>query len=564
MRAAPGLSRARLLARYRIALVRSFVLSVLQALLLLPVALIVRRIFDDLVPHRDVGAILLSGAAIMGLYLGSAILGLWSRHLALKVTKAALTELRYMVLERVFCFPKAYIDRTRSGTLHSRIVWDTERVDDMSYALVSLASSIPIALGFCAVLLVLNPLLFLGLLCVVPVVMGISRLLGRRVRGLTKTWQAALDRFSAQTQVALRAVTLMKVHSAESIELARRKPELEHLADASRRMAWLQGAYVQAEGTIAASAGVVVLMIGGVAVAQHRMSLGEFLSFYAVVALLLRQVQVILTNAPSIMSGDEALQRLNQLLETDEPEPYRGRREIHFRGSLALEDVSFGYGEETLLNHVTLCVEPGERIALVGPNGAGKSTELSLILGLYRPRTGRLSADGVPYDDLDLRTLRRQIGVVLQDSVILPASVRANVAYGSPDATDQDVLRAMHWATADFVESLPAGLDTDVGDEGELLSGGQRQRIAIARALLRNPPLLIFDEPTTHLDDSSLVRLMQNLRAFPGEPGMLLITHDPAVAREVDTVYELRDGRIAADDTAVSPGRLRIGLRAST
>lgn len=541
---------ARLFAPHRRLLAGTLVVSILQAAVLLPVALIVRHVFDTSVPRGDVAGVVWYGAAVMVLYLASSVLALWTRYAVLKITKGAVADLRYRLVERVVSFPKAYFDKTRTSSLHTSIVWDSERFDLMTTALIQLLPAVMVSLGLSAVLLVLNPLLFLVLVCVVPVLIAVSRLLGRRVRRRTRVWQAALELFSSQTQLALRAITLIKVHAAEPLELARRRRQIGELAEAGRQMAWLQATYALVEGAVAASAGVIVLVVGGAAVARGRMTLGELLSFYAVLALLLRQVNVILSNVPLVMAGDEALRRLNKVLEANEPEPYQGRRPVTFRGTLALDGVSFGYGDEPILQGVSLRIEPGEHVALVGPNGAGKSTLLSLMLGLYRPQAGRLTADDIPYDDLDLRDLRRQIGVVLQDPVIFPATIRENISYGRADVTDEEIRRAAGWATADFFDDLPGGLETDAGDEGGLLSGGQRQRIAIARALFGCPALLVLDEPTTHLDDASVVRLMENLRHLPREPALLVITHDLEVARQADTIHDLRDGRIVATDEA--------------
>ena len=198
-------------------------------------------------------------------------------------------------------------------------------------------------------------------------------------------------------------------------------------------------------------------------------------------------------------------------------------------------------------------VEPGEFVALVGPNGAGKTTVLSLILGLYRPREGRLVADGVPYDELDIIELRRQMGVILQDPIVFPTTIRRNIAYGRPDATAEEVQEAAWWATAsDWIESLPEGYETQMGDEGGLMSGGERQRVALSRRFLSKPALLVLDEPTTHLDDASIRRLLENLRALPGGPSVLAISHDAVVADEADRVYTLRDGRIVSAPPAIS------------
>jgi ATP-binding cassette subfamily B protein len=266
----------------------------------------------------------------------------------------------------------------------------------------------------------------------------------------------------------------------------------------------------------------------------------------------MRQVAPIVSGVPAILTGYESMVRLDRLLHAGGDEPYAGTRSIDFDGSLELDGVSFGYEARSVLENVDLHIAPGERVAIVGPNGAGKSTLVSLLLGLYRPDAGRVLAGGIPFDELDMGRLRRAIGVVLQDPVIFPGTVRDNIAYGRPDASDDEVRRAAAWATADFVEALPDGYATRVGDEGVRLSGGQRQRIAIARALLSCPALLILDEPTTHLDDAAINRLLENLRELPGSPTVIAVSHDPETELWADRVVHVRDGRITDDVAAVA------------
>jgi ATP-binding cassette, subfamily B, bacterial len=241
----------------------------------------------------------------------------------------------------------------------------------------------------------------------------------------------------------------------------------------------------------------------------------------------------------------ESLHRVEEILDEPASEPYSGTRRIRFRGGIRLERVTFAYGERTVLNQVDLSIEPEESVALVGPNGAGKSTALSLILGLYGPQSGTVLADDVPLAEVDLSDLRRQIGVVLQDSLILPASIRENIAYGRPEASQADIERAAAHAGADgFIAELAEGYDTHVGDDGVLLSGGQRQRLAIARALLHRPALLILDEPATYLDDAKDGALLGPIAAMPERPAVLVVSHDPSVGSFVDRLYRLHDGRI--------------------
>ncbi|HKN94511.1 MAG TPA: ABC transporter ATP-binding protein [Thermoleophilaceae bacterium] len=528
------------------------VLSVGQAVAFLPLAYLVKRVFDTLIPQQRTGALIVSGLLILSLYLLSAGLSLLTRYLVLRTTKAGILRLRVRLIERVFSLPRAYFDRSEAGILHSTIVQDSERLNQLSTTLLGdLAPALIITVGLVSVLLALNALLFAVLAAVVPILIVFGRWLGGRVRTTTRKWYEDFDVFSKETQIAIRSITLTKVEGAEQPELERRSAQLRDFAESGQRASWYQSAYTIVQQSVAASAGAVVLVVGGVAVAHGSMSLGSLISFYALVALLLRQVYPILGSLPRITAGEEAISRLDQILAAEEEEPYRGTRKLDFQGSLSIEALDFGYGGEPLLQGVSLEVERGERAAIIGPNGAGKTTLMSLILGLYRPQGGRLLADGVPYDELDIRALRRSMGVVLQEAIIFPGTILDNIKYGNPDASDEEVAIAAEWATAaEFIERFPLGYATQVGDDGELLSGGQRQRIALARALMARPSLLILDEPTTHLDDASIAQLLTNLLALPGSPSVLLISHDMEVAREADVIYRLRDGQIADVDGA--------------
>ena len=239
--------------------------------------------------------------------------------------------------------------------------------------------------------------------------------------------------------------------------------------------------------------------------------------------------------------------RLSGLLESGNGEPYKGSRVIDFDGSVTFERVSFAYDREAVLQEIDLSIAPGEQVAILGPNGAGKSTLVDLLLGLYRPTAGRVLAGGVPLDELDMSSLRRRMGVVLQDPIIFPGTVAENIAYGRPESTGEEIRQAATIATAaEFIEALPNGYATAVGDEGVLLSSGQRQRVAIARALLVRPALLVLDEPTTHLDDQGISRLTENLGALVGSPTVIAVSHDPEIEAWAGRVIRLRDGRLAA------------------
>jgi ABC-type bacteriocin/lantibiotic exporter with double-glycine peptidase domain len=230
-------------------------------------------------------------------------------------------------------------------------------------------------------------------------------------------------------------------------------------------------------------------------------------------------------------------------LTTAAVEPYQGTAKIDFQGEIKLEDVSFRYGKPAVLNGVNLVIQPRRTVALIGPNGCGKSTILHLILGFYRPNTGALYCDGRPYDEVDLSSVRKAIGFVAQNPTLFSGSIRENISYGMPEATLEQIRQAASLALADeFIIKLPDGYDTTIGDDGVRLSGGQRQRIAIARALLRQPKLLVLDEPTNHLDIKAVTRLMENLRPLESKLALLLVSHDREVVRHADDVFEIDNG----------------------
>jgi ABC-type multidrug transport system fused ATPase/permease subunit len=228
-----------------------------------------------------------------------------------------------------------------------------------------------------------------------------------------------------------------------------------------------------------------------------------------------------------------------------------------------MEAASFAHAADNLFSDVSINLARGSITALIGANGVGKTTLAYLMMGLFRPRSGRLCADGVPFDDLDIEFLRGQIGFVMEQPWIFAGTVRENVAYGRPDATDREVEEACATALAEqFIAALPGGLDTRIGEGGVSLSGGQSQRIAIARALLSNPAVLILDEPTSHLDAHGVAALFANLRALSSRPAIFLITHDPALAALADHICELRDGRLLS--VASAPLQLELSKGLST
>jgi ABC-type multidrug transport system fused ATPase/permease subunit len=286
---------------------------------------------------------------------------------------------------------------------------------------------------------------------------------------------------------------------------------------------------------------LLVVYFGTRAIAGGGLTLGGMLVFIAYLTRLYGPVRDLSSLSNTVFKALAGAERVIELLD-ERPRVIDGDVELdRVRGALALDDVWFAYDDEPVLKGVTLHAAPGETVALVGASGAGKSTIARLLLRFGDPRSGAVRLDGHDLRDLRLDSLRRNVAVLLQETLVLHGSVRENIAYARPEATDAEVVAAARAAGAhDFVLTLPDGYDTDLGERGRRLSGGQRQRIAIARALLADAPVLVLDEPTTGLDAA----LAASIGALMRDRTTLVISHDLLLTRDADLILVLDDGEV--------------------
>lgn len=530
-------------------LLLSVLVSIGQSLIILPIALLVRYAFDDLIPASDLDALILIGLAIALLYFVNGGATLWTRYVILKTTKIVIQHFRDEILNKFYTFSRSYYSEADRGKLHTSMVQDTERLDVMTNALFAqLVPALFISLALSALLVYLNWPLFLVMLCIMPILILLSKVIGRRAREKIQAFHRSFETFSRGMLFVLEVMDLTRIQSAEEFEIEKQRKNLQDLRLISRDMAWTMTAHVLAHNTIVAIAGVIILIAGGMAIAMGHMTLGELLSFYTTVALLKTHLHTISSCIPQIIEGNESLTTLYNLLESEDVRPYSGTQRMPFRGKITLASVSFRYKESPVLHDINLTIHPGTTVAIVGPNGSGKTTIANLILGFYRPQEGQLYADDCPFSELDIVHLRRHISVVTQNPIIFSGTIWDNITYSRPDANLEQVVQAAELATAHkFIQQLPQGYETFVGENGILLSGGQCQRIAIARALLRQPRLFILDEPTNHLDDEAVHRLMKNLKTLSDLPASIIISHNKNIVREAEHLYVLEEGRIVAN-----------------
>ena len=524
----------------------------LQAFLLFPIAWLVHDIFAVRIPASDTRAVLVAGLGILTLYAAATGLSLVARRLILVAVFTSIADLRGEVFTRLHDLPLSWHEQQEVGRLHGTVVPDCERLESaLPPSLVVSLQALVVGAPLAIVAVIVSPLLAGVVAVVAPPMLLLNGRLKARTQRSIKHWISTHRNYASHVLRMLRATRLIRVRGADDAELQDIRERVNKLTRTSIDKSWASNLAVVLNGAIAGMTGALILVVGGVAVTTGALTLSQLLTFYAVIALMLRNVTGAAGAGANLMTAVASLVPLQQIVEDPMPGIYGGTARRPFDGSVSLRGVTFGYGDTSILRNLDLDIAVGERVAVVGPNGAGKSTIARLILGLDRPWEGTVSAGGHPLDELDLPALRRQIGVVLQEATVLPGTIRENVAFGRPGLTAAQIESALDAAGVTHMldDRFPDGVDTEVGDGGECLSGGQRQSIAIARALAGEPRLLILDEPTNHLDASAIPRLLDAVEAMPLPPAVLLITHDTELPGWADRVVRLGDSTAQASRT---------------
>ncbi len=515
-----------------------------------PLALIVDHLIADReAPFSvDVSLLLAVGALILAIAAAESAAtyfsNLWMQSAGERITH----ELRVAVYDHLQRLSLAFHQRTHKGDLLTRV---TEDVNDMgelfSDTLGEMLQSALLAVGMTIVLLLIDPALALLSLATAPLLVAVSFVFRRKVRERARRQRHQEGDLASVANEALSAMQVVKAFGAETMESERIRTRSEQRMGVGVEVARLQARFDGTVGVLRAVATAVVTVFGVLRVASGDLSAGDLIVFVSYTRKASSPMRSFAREASKLTAALARADRIAEILSTDEviedkQGAYHGPRA---RGLIELQDVSFTYGDERpALQHVSLALPAGARLAVTGASGAGKSTLSALVARFYDPTGGRVLIDGRDARDCSLRWLRDQVAIVLQDTVLFSGSVRENIAYGT-DAAPHEIVDAARAAAAhEFIERLPDGYDTELGPQGAGLSGGQRQRIGIARTLLRDPPVIILDEPTTALDRDSEDAVLEGLDRLMRGRTCLLITHSPRLARTADRIVELDHGQL--------------------
>ena len=490
-------------------------------------------------------------AAILGIALVGGALGFVQAYMIAAVGQKVVAAIRLDLYRHVHRLSHSFHDTASSGDIIARLTGDVRMMRDLLIdAVVFFAARVLVIVLTIAVMLWMDWRLTLVALTILPALWLITRYFGKRIKGAARKQRRKEGQIAVVMTEGISAINVVKGFARESYEEERFAKQNNSSAEAGVVTTRLAANMDRVTQVLLALGTAVVVWFGVTQVRAGAISPGDLLVFTAYLSSLYKPIRKMASMTARVAKATASGERLLEIfdLEPDVGESPDARpidQPIH--GWILFDDVSFSYAgaKEPVLDRVELELHPGEVTALMGPSGAGKSTLARLLMRFYDPTSGTVCIDGQDIRDVTLDSLRSNIAVVLQDSVLFGTSVRDNISYGRLDASEVEIIAAAKAAEADdFIRSLPDGYDTVLGERGESLSGGQRQRIAIARAILRDAPILILDEPLTGLDPATAKGLLAGLRRAAAGRTTLLVAHDEMSLSLADHVFRVDQGRL--------------------
>ena len=544
----------RCLRPYRRLVVGTYVTLIFINILNVAIPQFIRWIIDRGIREQDFNLLTWSVFSLLGITLirgGLAFLQGWWTEAA---SQSVAYDVRNAIQNKLTMLSFSYHDQSETGQLLSRALQDVERIRFLTgRATMRIVDGIVLFLATAVVLVWMNPTLALLSLGAMPLLAHRAISFGRRYRPLSAEIQDQLGVLTSRLEQNLRGMRVVKAFAQENTEINRFDRDNGHWFDLSARAVRLQALNVPAMDLIANIGVVFIIWYGGLLVVRGQLTLGELVAFSTYLAQLTMPVRRMGLVIPAIAMAGASAERIFKILDADPEVKDDPAAQLlpPVTGHVRFENVSFAYARRHIvLKDISFEARPGQIVALLGATGSGKSTITNLLPRFYEVTQGRITIDDYDIRQVTLNSLRSQIGIVLQETLLFAATIRENIAFGRPDSTEEEIVAAASAAQAhDFITQLPKGYDTHVGERGVTLSGGQKQRVAIARALLTDPRLLILDDATASVDtetealiQQALVQLMQGRTSF-------VIAHRLSTVRRADLILVLEKGQIVARGT---------------
>ena len=529
-------------------LVDSFLLLGRAGIELIP-PLFHKAIVDEVIGARNLSRLGVLAGALVGTYTLQALINIGDMYIRHALGEQFILDLRVRLYAYLQRLSLSFFERTSTGELMSRVTNDVNALEQfVTHGSALTAVDLLRLVGSAVILLLLDWRLALLVLLPVPVLAVSLRHFNTRVRPIYRRVRDRLGDINARLQDSLSGIRVIQAFGQEDRELERFTAESENYYQARVQGIRYWSTFFPAMGFVASMGSVIVLAVGAVMVVRGELSLGTMVAFLSYITSFYEPIHRLTEIDNVFQQAIAAGERIFELLDTtseivDAPDAIELS---HVQGEVAFNHVCFHYstGDE-VLQDVTFQMKPGEMVALVGPSGAGKTSIANLLCRFYDPNRGQVTLDGHDLRKIKLASLRNQVAVVLQDTFLFNSTVRENLLYGKPDATEEELIAATRAAYAhDFIEALPEGYDTVIGERGVKLSGGQKQRLALARAILANPRILILDEATSSVDAEAEYQIQRALESVLEGRTALVIAHRLSTIRNADKIIALEDGRI--------------------
>ncbi|MED0758327.1 ABC transporter ATP-binding protein [Aneurinibacillus thermoaerophilus] len=479
----------------------------------------------------------------------------WRQYLAQSVSNTVLYDIRNRAFDHIQKLSLRYFHNHRAGEVISRVINDVEQTKSfIDTGLMNIWLDLVTLLIALGIMFSMDGWLTLVAICMFPLYGFSVKYFYSRLRHLTRVRSQALATLQAHLHERVQGIPVIKSFTLEDHEQKQfDKRNRNFLAKALEHTSWNAKTFAVVN-TVTDIAPLLVIMVAGYRVIQGELTVGALVAFYAYLDRLYAPLRRLVNSSTTLTQAFASMDRVFEFMDekydvTDSP----GAHKLPpVEGRVTFENVYFRYAEdgEDVLKGINLTVEPGETVAFVGASGGGKSSLISLIPRFYDVREGSVRVDGYDVRDVTMRSLRSQIGVVLQDNILFSDSIRENILMGNPEATEKEMVEAAKAANAhDFIIELPNGYDTEIGERGVKLSGGQKQRIAIARVFLKNPRILIFDEATSALDLESEHLIQQSLERLAHNRTTFIVAHRLWTITHADKIVLIEDGQIKEEGT---------------
>lgn len=518
--------------------------SVLTAGMEISFPMIVRYILETILPAGNMLMLAHTAALLFAMYVLCMVLSFCVSYFGRGMGTHIENDLRRRLFSHIESMSFSFFDNTKTGQLISRIISDISEIGDLVFQMPNLVMVCLITMcGSAFFLFYINWQLAIFVLFLIVLKTAGTILLNRRMKETFRAAREKMGAVSSQAMESLNAIRLVQSFCNEGLELKKFSIASDRLRRAQQKTFMFEAYLTSSVIFFSNMTNLVIIAAGSFFIMLGVMRLGDLVAFLMYLMVFIRPIMQLTMLTERYQRGLAGYRRYEELMNQEPAvrNQEQAREMGDVIGHVAFQDVTFSYnGHDKVLQHFNLDIAPGKTVALVGPTGAGKSSVASLLLRFYDIQGGSIMVDGSDIRSYTLESLRRHIGIVQQDVFLFSDSIRENIAYGRPDATDAEIINAAKLAHAhDFIMALPDGYDSAIGERGVKLSGGQKQRLAIARVFLKNPPILILDEATSALDNETERKIQQALQDLSAHRTTLIIAHRLATIRHADCIVVL-------------------------